>query len=57
MGQSVSKGTIAVSVTGLPGSRKSVVVSRSLHMVDLTMALFARFHVNGRLEDIKTLFS
>uniref|UniRef100_UPI0013EDE0A9 IS1 family transposase n=1 Tax=Desulfovibrio sp. ZJ369 TaxID=2709793 RepID=UPI0013EDE0A9 len=37
--------------------RKSVVVSRSLHMVDLTMALFAKFHVNGTLDDIKTLFS
>lgn len=27
--------------------RKSIVVSRSLEMVDLTMALFAKFHVNG----------
>jgi IS1 family transposase len=27
--------------------RKSIVVSRSLEMVELTMALFAKFHVNG----------
>jgi insertion element IS1 protein InsB len=27
--------------------RKSIVVSKSLEMVDLTMALYARFHVNG----------
>ena len=27
--------------------RKSIVVSKSLDMVDLTMALFAKFHVNG----------
>jgi insertion element IS1 protein InsB len=27
--------------------RKSIVVSRSIEMVDLTMALFAKFHVNG----------
>jgi insertion element IS1 protein InsB len=27
--------------------RKSIVISRSLEMVDLTMALFAKFHVNG----------
>jgi IS1 family transposase len=26
--------------------RKSIVVSRSLEMIDLTMALFAAFHVN-----------
>jgi insertion element IS1 protein InsB len=37
--------------------RKAIAVSRSLHMVDLTMALFARFHVNGNREDIKTLFA
>jgi insertion element IS1 protein InsB len=36
--------------------RKSIVVSKSLHMVDLTMALFARFHVNGVREDIITFF-
>jgi insertion element IS1 protein InsB len=36
--------------------RKSIVVSKSLHMVDLTMALFARFHVNGVREDIVTFF-
>ena len=28
--------------------RKSIVVSKSLEMVDLTMSLFARFHVNGK---------
>ena len=27
--------------------RTSIVVSKSLEMVDLTMALFAKFHVNG----------
>jgi len=36
--------------------RKSLVVSKSLHMVDLTMALFARFHVNGQREDIASFF-
>jgi IS1 family transposase len=36
--------------------RKSIVVSKSLHMVDLTMALFARFHVNGAIEDIQSFF-
>jgi insertion element IS1 protein InsB len=36
--------------------RKSIVVSKSLHMVDLTMALFARFHVNGAREEISSFF-
>jgi len=36
--------------------RKSLVVSKSLRMVDLTMALFARFHVNGQREEIITFF-
>ncbi len=36
--------------------RKSLVVSKALHLVDLTMALFARFHVNGRKEEIATFF-
>jgi IS1 family transposase len=27
--------------------RRSIVVSKSLDMVDLTMALYANFHVNG----------
>jgi insertion element IS1 protein InsB len=27
--------------------RQSIGVSKSLEMVDLTMALFAKFHVNG----------
>ena len=35
--------------------RKSIVVSKSVSMVDLTMALFARFPVNGNTEQIKTL--
>jgi hypothetical protein len=30
--------------------RKSKVVSKSLEMVELTMALFARFHVNGDMD-------
>ena len=37
--------------------RKSIVVSKTLEMVDLTMALFARFHVNGSWKDIAPLFS
>ncbi len=32
--------------------RKSIVVSKCANMVHLTMVLFARFHVNGLLEDI-----
>jgi len=36
--------------------RKSLVVSKSLRMVDLTMALFARFHVNGQREKIVSFF-
>ena len=36
--------------------RKSLVVSKSLQMVDLTMALFARFHVNGQREEIKSFY-
>ena len=32
--------------------RKSIVVSKSKEMVDLTMALFARFRVNGSVYDI-----
>lgn len=35
--------------------RRSIVVSKSQEMVDLTMALFARFRVNGRVEEIFTL--
>jgi len=34
--------------------RRSIVVSKSKEMVDLTMALFARFRVNG---DIAELFT
>lgn len=37
--------------------RKSIVVSKSLQMVELTIALFARFHVNGNWQDIITLFT
>lgn len=35
--------------------RKSICVSRSRHMVDLTMSLFANFHVNGQREKIREL--
>jgi insertion element IS1 protein InsB len=35
--------------------RRSIVVSRSKAMVDLTMALFARFRVNGEVSEIFTL--
>ena len=36
---------------------RSIVVSKTLEMVDLTMALFSRFHVNGSWKDIMSLFS
>ncbi|MDR0372222.1 MAG: IS1 family transposase, partial [Nitrososphaerota archaeon] len=32
--------------------RKACVVSRSLRMIDLSVFLFARFHVNGSREEI-----
>ena len=32
--------------------RKSIIVSKSLEMVDLTIALFARFRANGNVFDI-----
>jgi insertion element IS1 protein InsB len=35
--------------------RKTHMVSRSARMVDLSMPLFARFHVNGRREEIFNL--
>jgi len=35
--------------------RKTCIVSRCKKMVDLTMALFARFHVNGQREEIAVL--
>jgi len=35
--------------------RKTCIVSRSIQMVELTMALFARFHVNGQREEIHGL--
>ena len=37
--------------------RKSIVVSKTLEMVDLTMALFARFHVNRLGENILSLLN
>jgi Transposase and inactivated derivatives, IS1 family len=36
--------------------RKTSVVSKSLRMIDLTIALFARFHVNGQREEIASFF-
>ena len=35
--------------------RKTCMVSRSLLMIDLTVSLFARFHVNGSREEIQEL--
>jgi IS1 family transposase len=35
--------------------RRSLVVSRSLEMVDLTMALFALLHVNGTIDHLLSL--
>jgi IS1 family transposase len=35
--------------------RKSIIVSTAKEMVDLTMALFARFRVNGDVAEIFTL--
>ena len=35
--------------------RKSIIVSKAKDMVDLTMALFARFRVNGNVSEIFTL--
>lgn len=35
--------------------RRSIVVSKSKEMVDLTMALFARFRVNGNVSEIFTI--
>ena len=35
--------------------RKYIVVSKKLEMVDLTMALFVRFHVNGHWKEILSL--
>lgn len=37
--------------------RKSIVVSKTLEMVNLTMALFAAFHVNGSVKDILPLLN
>ena len=36
--------------------RKTCIVSRSLKMVDLTMSLFARFHVNGSFDKLVQMF-
>ncbi|MDR2699661.1 MAG: hypothetical protein LBC12_02435 [Nitrososphaerota archaeon] len=35
--------------------RRTCMVSRSLRMIDLTIFLFARFHVNGSREEIWNL--
>ena len=35
--------------------RKSIIVSKSVEMVNLTIALFARFRVNGDVFDILKL--
>jgi IS1 family transposase len=35
--------------------RRSIVVPRSKEMINLTMALFARFRVNGEVTEIFTL--
>jgi insertion element IS1 protein InsB len=35
--------------------RKSIIISRAKDMVDLTMALFARFRVNGEISELFTL--
>jgi insertion element IS1 protein InsB len=37
--------------------RKSIIVSKSLEMVDLTMALFATFWVNGNQEGLIPLLN
>ena len=37
--------------------RKSIIVSKSLEMVDLTMALFAKFWVNGNQEGLIPLLN
>jgi insertion element IS1 protein InsB len=35
--------------------RRSMIISRAKEMVDLTMALFARFRVNGNVAEIFAL--
>jgi hypothetical protein len=35
--------------------RRSIIISRAKDMVDLTMALFARCRVNGRIAELFTL--
>jgi insertion element IS1 protein InsB len=35
--------------------RKSIIVSKSIEMVDLTMALFAKFWVNGGQDELISL--
>ena len=37
--------------------RKSIVVSKSKEMVDLTMALFAKFWVNGNQDELLSLLT
>jgi len=36
--------------------RKTCIVSRSWEMVDLTMSLFAKFHVNGEFPQLLEMF-
>ena len=36
--------------------RKTCIVSRSLKMVDLTVSIFARFHVNGAFGELVHMF-
>ena len=35
--------------------RKSIIISKSMEMVELTIAVFARFRVNGNVFDILNL--
>jgi hypothetical protein len=52
----VSSGIIAGRGIGFGRfKRKSIIVSRAKDMVDLTMALFARFRVHGCISDLFTL--
>jgi hypothetical protein len=38
-------------------NRKSIIVSKSKEMVDLTMALFAKFWVNGNQDELLSLLT
>jgi hypothetical protein len=37
--------------------RKSIIISKSYEMVDLTMALFAKFGVNGNQDELLSLLA